>query len=129
MKINNLNDKKATLKEQAQRICDSIAKFDVLNNEKLLYQIQSKILNEANQGVKQLTVYVCKTPKDSKNTYNFTNSNFVIDLDDYPTTTVKEVCDELVTWLQNPSQGFLSQDIFLCISENEPIIGTITIQW
>lgn len=132
MKINNLNDKKATLKEQAQRICDSIAKYSVLNDEDLQYKIQGRILNEANQGERELNIYLRKMPKGYNGVHGFSIGSIVIDLDKYPTTTtMREVYDELVEWFK--TQGFLPQDIFLCIPENqneyEPIIGTVTVQW
>jgi hypothetical protein len=132
MKINNnLNENKATLKEQAQRIYNSITKYTVLNDENLLYKIQGEILNKANQGERELNIYLRKMPKGYNGVHGFSIDSIVIDLDKYPTTTMREVCDELVGWLK--TQGFLPQDIFLCISENqneyEPIIGTVTVQW
>ena len=133
MKVNNnlKNYKKMTLKEQAQNIYNSIAKYSVLNDEDLLLQIQNKILNEANQGERELNIYLRKMPKGYNGAHGFSISSIVIDLDKYPTTTMREVYDELVEWLK--TQGFLPQDIFLCIPENqneyEPIIGTVTVKW
>lgn len=132
MKINNNLNNKATLKEQAQNIYNSIAKYNILNDEDLLYQIQSKILNEANQGERELNIYLRKMPKGYNGAHSFSISSIVIDLDKYPTTTMREVYDTLKKWLQ--TQGFLPQDVFyLPPSEDEngcePLIGTITVKW
>ena len=132
MKINNnLNNKKATLKEQAQNIYNSIAKFNALD-ENLLYRISSAILNEANQGERELNIYLRKMPTGYMGNDDFGNSSIiVIDLDKYPTTTMKEVYEQLVEWLK--TQGFLPQDVSFWCSENqnknEPIIGTVTVKW
>lgn len=132
MKINNLNDNKATLKEQAQNIVNSIVKFNIFNDEDLKYKIQSKILNEANNGERYLNIYLRKMPKGYNGAHGFSISSIVIDLDKYPTTTMREVYDELAKWLQ--TQGFLPQDVFyLPPSEDEngcePLIGTVTVKW
>lgn len=96
MKINNnLNNNKATLKEQAQNIYNSIAKYNILNDEDLLYQIQNKILNKANQGERELNIYLRKMPKGYNGAHSFSISSIVIDLDKYPTTTMREVYDTL----------------------------------
>ena len=132
MKINNLNDNKATFKEQAQNIVNSIIKFNILNDEDLQYQIQSEILNAANNGERKLNIYLRRLPKGFSGVHGFSSSVIVISLDNYPTTTMREVYDELAKWLQ--TQGFLPQDIYyLPPSENEngcePLIGTVTVQW
>ena len=133
MKINNnLDNDKATLKEQAQNIVNSIVKFNIFNDEDLQYKIQSKILNEANNGERKLNIYLRKMPKNYRGVHGFSISSVVINLDNYPTTTMKEIYDELAKWLQ--IQGFLPQDIFYTPpseDENscEPLIGTVTVKW
>ena len=98
MKVNNnLNNNKITLKEQAQRICDSIAKYSVLNDEDLQYKIQGRILNEANQGERYLNIYLRQFPKNYSSAHGFSIDSIVIDLCNYPTTTMEEVYNDLST--------------------------------
>ena len=131
MKINNLNENKATLKEQAQRICNSITKYTVLNDEDLLYKIQGEILNKANQGEKELNIYLRKMPEGFKGIHGFSINSFVIDLDDYPTTPMKEVYNDLLIWFKK--QGFLQEDIKYTPPRannfDEPMIATVTVKW
>lgn len=126
MKVNN----NLNLKQAAQTISKSIVKYHVLNNEEILLQIQNEILNKAKLGEKELNIYLRKMPK-TYYAHRFANPSIVIDLDEYPTTTMEEVYDELTKWLQ--IQGFLPQDILYTPprAENfdEPIIATVTVKW
>lgn len=132
MKVNNnLNNIIPNLKQQAQAICKCISEYNVLNDEDILLQIQNKIINEANNGERYLNIYLRKMPKNYTGAHGFSINSIVIDLDKYPTTTMRKVYDELVEWLK--TQGFLPQDVSFWCSENqnknEPIIGIVTVKW
>jgi len=131
MKINNNLNNKATLKEQAQNIYKSIGKFNILNDKKLLEQIQTEILNKASQGETELTFYLRKFPTNFRGAYGFSDPVIVVDLNQYPTTTFKEVLHDFVQWCV--SKGFDKKDITYTLPNpeytNEPLIYSITVDW
>lgn len=132
MKINNiLNNSKLNLKQQAQAICNSVIKYDVFNDKEKLERIETEILNRANNGETELTIYLRKMPQGFRGVHGFTVDAIVIDLDDYPTTTFNQVIYDLTRWFV--SKGFTTEDVYFTLPENnkisDPLVASVTVSW
>ena len=97
MKINNnLNNDKINLKQKAQTIVKSISKYNLLNDQELLEKIENAILNNANNGETYFTFYLRQLPDSFVGGHGFVPNSIVIDLNQYPTTTFKEVLHDFL---------------------------------
>ena len=133
MKINNnLNNEKINLKQKAQTIVKSISKYNFLNDQEILKKIENAILNTANDGETEFTFYLRQMPKGYTGAHGFVVNSIVIDLNEYPTTTFKEVLHDFVQWCV--SKGFDKEDVTYTLPNNakftnEPLIYSITVDW
>lgn len=132
MKVNNLKNSKLNLKELAQKLSNSVTKYNVFNDKEVLERIEKAILNVAENGETKFTFYLRKMPQGFKGTHAFTVDAIVIDLDDYPTTTFNKVAYDLIQWFK--SKGFDEKDIVYTLPKypagnNEPLISSVTVNW
>lgn len=133
MKINNnLNNEKINLKQKAQTIVKSISKYNFLKDQEVLEKIENAILNNANNGETEFTFYLRQLPDGYTGAHGFITNTIVIDLNQYPTTTFKEVLHDFMQWCI--SKGFDEEDISYTLPNNakftnEPLIYAITVDW